>query len=142
MSIEALNDVISWSENKGSVYLVELMIADYVSKKNGYSFYASQNTLANKCRLSRSSVSAALLHLERVGRLVRIGYTAHGTVRYKFVLPVRRSDTCPVFTHGMSGDRTIPVQNLDANPITKYEPSDAKEMIRAIRNKERLPNGN
>ena len=75
-------DVISNSPNHGSVYLVELMVADAVNDQHGNRCWMAQTTLADKCRLSRRTVGKALSMLEAQGRLIRDGWGINGVVRW------------------------------------------------------------
>jgi hypothetical protein len=138
MSIQAMSDVMAYSEHRGSVYLVELMIADSVNDQHGNKFWMSQGNLANKCRLSRSTVAAALLVLEECGRIERLGWGPSGVVKYRFK-GVRYSDRCPGIGQTLSGDQTIGVRGLDTNPSNPIEPNkrpskkDAHKKIKEAR---------
>ncbi len=111
MSIQAMSNVIGrhehgyqdGSSNKGSVFLVELMIADSVNEQNGNVFWMSNENLAKKCRLARETVNRAVSELEADGVLRRVGHHDSGAVRWQWLghtEGVTRDHTCDEKSQG------------------------------------------
>ena len=111
MSIQAMSNVIGRHEHgyadgspsSGSLFLIELMIADSVNEQNGNVFWMSNDNLAKKARVSRETANRCVNHLEAAGVLRRVGYHESGAVRWQWIghpEGVTRDHTCDERSQG------------------------------------------
>jgi hypothetical protein len=93
MSAEATGYVWKHSPYTGSQLLVHLAIADVVNDTNGYDFWMSTSNLANKARVSRSTVSVVLSDMVKRGHLavLKAGKTERVPTRYHFLMTSPKS---------------------------------------------------
>jgi len=105
VSIQAMSNVIGRHEHaykdgspsSGSLFLVELMIADSVNEQNGNVFWMSNENLAKKARVSRETANRCVNLLETSKVLRRVGYHESGAVRWQWIghlEGVTRDHTC------------------------------------------------
>lgn len=109
MSVQAMSDVLEHSPFAGATFLVHLLIADTVNEQNEYHYWAAQDYLAKKCRLTTRSVRRAITELVDAGYLVVVKRPGrYETVTYRFVFHERLSKSRPdtMSYESASSDRT------------------------------------
>lgn len=87
--------VFEHSPLKGAELLVHLAIADTVSEKHDYEFWASLSTLAEKTRTNRNTVRAAVRKMEDAGLLTVVAAERGKSCRYVFNMPSPAPQTRP-----------------------------------------------
>ena len=138
MSIQAMASVIGrhqhgyadGSPSTGSLFMVELMIADSVNEQNGNVFWMSNENLAKKARVSRETANRCVSRLEAAGVLRRVGYHESGAVRWQWIghpEGVTRDHTCDERSHlGVTRDHKGCDERSHEPKGTQGKPKPAK----------------
>lgn len=90
MSSEAVGWVFRHSPYQGAVFAVHLAIADSVNDQGDYEFWMRQRQCADKARVGRQAVNAAISRMVADGLLDLLIEGRGGANRYRFLMP---SDT-------------------------------------------------
>lgn len=126
MSWQATNAVVQKSKQKGSGYLLMLLLGNHADG-NGYSWYGVPR-LAAETRLSRRNVRYLIRKSEALGELqVFVGRGLKGTNLYRVnLLPDRseRPGECP-FAAKIAPAKIAPLQGADTPPCNRASQTPA-----------------
>jgi len=121
VSVVATQWVFEHSPLKGAELLVHLAIADTVSEKYDFEFWASLSTLADKTRTNRNTVRAAVRKMEDAGLLTVVEAERGKSCRYVFNMP----NPAPV-TRGASVEHPAPECANPAPQTADPAPEEAR----------------
>ena len=115
MSIEAYK--AAWEADcTGSVKLTLLAIADYASKKNGYSCMASIKTLANMAGVSTRQIKRNVSTLEKTGLIIVDYRQGRSNTNIYSIYGLVKGDTHDTFTEEIKGD----THDQKVTPMTPF----------------------
>lgn len=109
MSNEAVGWVWKNSPYKGIKFIAHLAVADIVNDTYEWRFFASNSTLAVKCRTTRQSINEAMKSFVDDGYMEVLGSRSAGIVEYRFLFGegVSSADTgCREIRQGVSAQPT------------------------------------
>ncbi len=136
MSHDATNwaiSVVRGRQLKPAAKLVLWHLADRYHPDHGC--FPAQDTLANDCEMSRSSLNNQLIILEKEGLIRRVRRQSRSTNRQmstRYILGCEEEfaqEPCPKSGHGISNDNSESrVQNLDTEPCPKNAESRVQNL--------------
>lgn len=107
MSIEAMQKVWEYSDQKGSALLLLLAIADY-AQENGRGAWPSVATLADKIRMTERNTQLLLAKLEEAGELhIEVGAGPHRTNLYNIIFPTVKRARVKTFQGEKSSKKRV-----------------------------------